>query len=111
MGPVHRDLPEGRGNPRRPDRQPREPLGEELLGLVALQLDGAGVAVEVRVDGRATPLSATVSFVSTEAEFTPPVIYSRENRTKLVFMVEAKFSPEDARTLRPGQPVDVKLSQ
>jgi len=39
------------------------------------------------------------------------VIYSRENRSKLVFMIEAKFSPADAADLRPGQPVDVKLEQ
>lgn len=45
--------------------------------------------------------------LSTQAEFTPPVIYSKENRAKLVFMVEAVFDPADARNLRPGQPVDV----
>jgi HlyD family secretion protein len=37
------------------------------------------------------------------------VIYSQENRAKLVFMIEAKFSPADAADLRPGQPVDVEL--
>jgi HlyD family secretion protein len=38
------------------------------------------------------------------------VIYSRENRSKLVYMIEAKFAPADATNLRPGQPVDVDLS-
>ena len=51
-----------------------------------------------------------VNYISTQAEFTPPVIYNRENRAKLVYMIEAKFSPADAADLRPGQPVDVKLS-
>ena len=51
-----------------------------------------------------------MNYISTQAEFTPPVIYSRENRAKLVFMIEAKFSPADAAELRPGQPVDVKLA-
>ena len=35
------------------------------------------------------------------------LVYNRENRSKLVFMIEAKFSPADAAELRPGQPVDV----
>ena len=40
---------------------------------------------------------------------TPPVLSNRENRSKLIFMIEAKFSPADAADLRPGQPVDVEL--
>ncbi len=66
-----------------------------------------GTGVKVHCDGAPAPLSATVSYLSTQAEFTPPVIYSQENRAKLVFMVEAVFSSADARNLRPGQPVDV----
>jgi len=68
-----------------------------------------GQTVSVTFDGGPHAYSATVNYISTQAEFTPPVIYSRENRTKLVFMIEAKFSPADAADLRPGQPVDVKL--
>ena len=67
-----------------------------------------GASVEVLVDGAPAPLRAVVRYVSTRPEFTPPVIYSRESRAKLVFMIEAKFAPEIARGLRPGQPVDVK---
>jgi HlyD family secretion protein len=69
-----------------------------------------GTRVAVVVDGTDKTWPATVNFVSTEAEFTPPVIYNRENRAKLVFMIEAKFAPEHARELRPGQPVDVRLA-
>jgi HlyD family secretion protein len=68
-----------------------------------------GETVNVSFDGGAHPYSATISYISTQVEFTPPVIYNRENRAKLVFMIEAKFSPADAAELRPGQPVDVKL--
>jgi HlyD family secretion protein len=68
-----------------------------------------GETVSVICDGAAHPLSAMVNYISTQAEFTPPVIYNRENRARLVFMIEAKFSPADAADLRPGQPVDVKL--
>jgi HlyD family secretion protein len=68
-----------------------------------------GEIVNVGFDGGAHPYSATISYISTQVEFTPPVIYNRENRAKLVFMIEAKFSAVDAAELRPGQPVDVKL--
>src|SRR6266568_3693263 len=43
------------------------------------------------------------------AEYTPPVIYSKETRDKLVFMVEAVFDPATAANLHPGQPVDVQF--
>jgi len=68
-----------------------------------------GQAVRVTFDGGGNPYRATVNYISTQAEFTPPVIYSQNNRAKLVFMVEAVFSPADADQLRVGQPVDVKL--
>jgi HlyD family secretion protein len=68
-----------------------------------------GQSIEVSFDGAAKKYSATVNYLSTQAEFTPPVIYNRENRAKLVYMIEAKFSPADAADLRSGQPVDVKL--
>ena len=66
-----------------------------------------GSEVEVRADGAREVLRARVSYVSPKAEFTPPVIYNRENRAKLVFMVEATFDPSQAIVLFPGQPVDV----
>ena len=69
----------------------------------------AGQNVEVSFDGAAKKCSATLNYISTQAEFTPPVLYNRENRAKLVYMIEAKFSPADAAVLRPGQPVDVTL--
>ncbi len=68
-----------------------------------------GDRVTVRVDGVAEPFTGRVSFISPRAEYTPPVIYSRESRGKLVFMIEATFDPEVAARLHPGQPVDVEL--
>ena len=47
--------------------------------------------------------------IATRAEFTPPVIYSNSQRSRLVFMVEARPEPADAARLRPGQPLDVSL--
>jgi HlyD family secretion protein len=69
----------------------------------------AGDRVSVRVDGVPEPISGTVSFISPQAEYTPPVIYSREHRGKLMFMIEAVFDPGVAATLHPGQPVDVQV--
>jgi HlyD family secretion protein len=69
-----------------------------------------GQTASVTFDGGRRAYSATVNYISTQAEFTPPVLYNRENRAKLIFMIEAKFSPEDAADLRPGQPVDVRLN-
>jgi HlyD family secretion protein len=68
-----------------------------------------GDEVRVTVDGVNEPFVGRVSFVSPRAEFTPPVIYSRESRTKLVFMIEAVFPPESAAKLHPGQPVDCRF--
>lgn len=68
-----------------------------------------GQAVKVRCDGCAKQLDATVTYVAREAEFTPPVIYNKENRVRLVFMAEAKPVPAQAKNLRPGQPVEVVL--
>ena len=68
-----------------------------------------GETVSVQADGAARAVSATVNYISTQAEYTPPVIFSRATRADLVFMIEAKFSAADAAELRPGQPVDVEL--
>jgi HlyD family secretion protein len=70
-----------------------------------------GQSVSVNFDGAAKNYSATVNYISTQNEFTPPVLYNRENRAKLIYMIEAGFSPADAAQLRPGQPVDVKLEK
>jgi HlyD family secretion protein len=67
----------------------------------------AGDSVRVTVDGVPQPLAGKVSFISPQAEYTPPVIYSQESRDKLVFMVEAVFDPSTSANLHPGQPVDV----
>lgn len=67
-----------------------------------------GDSVHVNVDGVAEPFAGKVSFISPRAEYTPPVIYSQESRSKLVFLVEIVFDPAAAAKLHPGQPVDVQ---
>ena len=68
-----------------------------------------GQTLTVTCDSCAAPITASIVFISDRAEFTPPVLYSKENRSKLVYLVEAKPAPADAARLHPGQPVDVTL--
>jgi HlyD family secretion protein len=70
----------------------------------------AGQPVLISCDGCGTPIAGQVSRIATQPEFTPPVIYSNAQRSKLVFMVEAKPQDNDASRLKPGQPLDVRLA-
>ena len=63
-----------------------------------------GKPVQVSCDG-CSPVSGKISYISSQAEYTPPVLYSKESRSKLVFLIEARL---EGSTLRPGQPVDVR---
>jgi HlyD family secretion protein len=67
-----------------------------------------GAAVSVHCDGCSATIPARVAFIAPQAEYTPPVIYSRENRSKLVFLVEARPDEPNA-ALHPGLPVEVSL--
>lgn len=64
-----------------------------------------GASVSFACDGCAKDLTAKISYVSPRPEFTPPVIYSREGRNRMVFLVEAQ--PAAGVTLTPGLPIDV----
>jgi HlyD family secretion protein len=77
---------------------------ETAVGALAV-----GRGVVVHCDGCLADIPATVTYISTEAEYTPPVIYSNESRAKLVFLIEAHPSAADAPELHPGQPVAVRV--
>jgi HlyD family secretion protein len=77
---------------------------ETALGGLAL-----GRQVSLHCDGCAADVPAAITFVSGEAEYTPPVIYSNDTRKKLIFMIEAHPAPQDAAKLHPGQPLVVTL--
>jgi HlyD family secretion protein len=66
-----------------------------------------GAAIKVKCDGCAPDVTAHVSFISQKAEYTPPVIYSLEERAKMVFLVEAR--PDQPELMRVGQPVRVTI--
>ncbi|MFC3109833.1 HlyD family secretion protein [Undibacterium arcticum] len=67
-----------------------------------------GQTVELRCDGCGAPIAARISFIAREAEYTSPLIYSKENRANLVFMLEARPAPTDALRLHPGQPLEIR---
>lgn len=59
-------------------------------------------------DGCRTNYKAVINYISPQAEYTPPVIYSRESRSKLVYRVQAALTPEVANVVHPGQPVEIR---
>jgi len=67
-----------------------------------------GDEVRVTCDNCSAGLTAKIYFIATSAEYTPPVIYSLDERNKLVYLVQARPSRPDA--LRVGQPVSVFLN-
>jgi HlyD family secretion protein len=69
-----------------------------------------GTTVAIACDACPPGLDGTVSYVASRSEFTPPVIFSRQERAKLVFLVEAKPTGAAPPTaLRPGLPVEVRV--
>ena len=77
---------------------------EPRLGAVRV-----GQKVSLACDGCGAPISAAITYIAPQAEFTPPVIYSKDSRAKLVFLVEAKPAAAEGAKLHPGQPIDVTL--
>jgi HlyD family secretion protein len=64
-----------------------------------------GDTIHFSCDGCAAGLTARLIYISAQPEFTPPIIYSRSSRDRLVFLMEAL--PGDPKGLAPGLPVDV----
>lgn len=77
---------------------------EQVIGSLKI-----GQNVLIHCDGCSSSVPAGITFLSNQVEYTPPVIYSNENRSKLVFMVIAKPPLDKAAMLHPGQPVEVAL--
>ena len=78
---------------------------ESLVGTIRV-----GAAVTIQCDGCGAPINGRISFIAREAEFTAPIIYSKENRASLVFMVEARPDADQAKRLHPGQPLELRLA-
>jgi HlyD family secretion protein len=85
------------------NRKARFYVPQSVVG--SLKLDAP---VNLHCDGCGAPIPARISFIAAGPEYTPPVIYSNQQRDKLVFLVEARpVKAEDAERLHPGQPLDV----
>jgi HlyD family secretion protein len=69
----------------------------------------AGDKIEFHPDGSLERYQARVSNIALKPEYTPPVIYSRDSNSKLVFMIEADVDPQCAFKVNAGMPVTVKL--
>lgn len=69
----------------------------------------AGSRVQFTCDGCKGATNATIYYISSKAEYTPPIIYSENTRKNLVYRVEARLTAEDAQKFKAGQPVDVTL--
>jgi len=69
-----------------------------------------GMKVMVRINGDKEERAAKINYISPRAEFSPPQLYNRDNRERLLFMIEASplSSPE---AFHPGQPVDVFVEE
>jgi HlyD family secretion protein len=83
-------------------------VDESALGTLKI-----GQKVMINCDACQKSLRATIQFISPSAEYTPPIIFSRSARSKLVYEVEAVFDPDknhkSAIILKPGQPVEVSI--
>jgi HlyD family secretion protein len=85
------------------NRKARFYVPQSVVG--SLKLDAP---VNLRCDGCGAAIPARISFIAAGPEYTPPVIYSNQQRDKLVFLVEARpVNAADAERLHPGQPLDV----
>lgn len=80
-------------------------VDEKTLSTLAV-----GQGVSLHCDGCGEPVRATVDFVATQPEYTPPVIYSNAQRERLVYRVEARPAAGAGARLKPGQPLDVRMA-
>ena len=64
-----------------------------------------GQVVSISCDRCPPGQQATVSFISKDAEYTPPIIFSQQERAKLVFRLEAR--PLNGLDLPIGLPINV----
>ena len=68
-----------------------------------------GQKVMINCDNCPKNTEATVSYISPEAKYTPPIIYSKDTRDQLVYLIRARLPKEIAKNFHPGQPIDVSI--
>lgn len=65
--------------------------------------------ISIHCDNCPSTFQGSIRYISPDAQYTPPVIYSNSARSKLVFRVEADITPINGKKLNPGQPIDILL--
>ncbi len=80
-------------------------VNEEALTHVHIQQ-----SVTISSDGNAKLATGTISYIASVAQYTPPIIYSREQRSKLVFRVEARIDKPNLDKIHLGQPVSIEFN-
>jgi HlyD family secretion protein len=68
-----------------------------------------GDKLSVVLSDKSPAIKATLNYFAPQPEYTPPILFNRDNRAKLVYMCEAHFDQVPDSTLHPGQPVDISL--
>ena len=108
------------------DREPGETAGAGAPVLTLMNLNDRWVRIYIREDrigavqvGQEASITAdtypdkqyrgTVSFISSQAEFTPRNVQTAEERVKLVYAVKVRIMGDPANQLKPGMPADVRL--
>jgi HlyD family secretion protein len=81
-------------------------IPEEKLSAIHL-----GQSITFTCDGCNTTTQAAITYISSEAEYTPPIIYSKDTRYKLVYLVRADLPKNSLLQFHPGQPVDILLHE
>ncbi|KTD05079.1 HlyD family secretion protein [Fluoribacter gormanii] len=66
--------------------------------------------VKIKTDNNEHFAEGHIFYISNIAEYTPPIIYSREERQRLVFRIEAKIDSPDLEKIHLGQPVTLELA-
>lgn len=70
-----------------------------------------GQTISFTCDSCKKKTHAVIHYISPEAEYTPPIIYSEDVRYKLVYLIRADMPEDVAKQFHPGQPVDVFLHE
>lgn len=108
------------------DREPGEAVGAGAPVLTLMNLADRWVRIYIREDrigavriGQPATITAdtypdkryqgSVSFISSEAEFTPRNVQTAEERVKLVYAVKVRITGDASIDLKPGMPADVRL--
>ena len=87
------------------DRWVRIYIPENRLGLVRI---GQQAAITIDAFPR-HPFSGEVSWISSEAEFTPRNVQTQDERVKLVYAVKVRITNDPDLALKPGTPADVRM--